>query len=69
MLFQSLHFVNESEIIDVTDVGAVFRSYLPLEEIQDVTPELFLSRGFESYPDIKGGTTNELDSINSFAEN
>ncbi len=60
-------FVNESEIIDVTDVG-LFSKLSSLEEIQDVTPELFLSRGAVTQ-DIKEWDDKRIDSINSFAEN
>ncbi|MDX6019060.1 hypothetical protein SIL08_01950 [Scandinavium sp. V105_16] len=60
-------FVNESEIIDITDVG-LFSKLSTLEEIQDVTPELFLARGAVTH-DIQEWDDKRIDSINFFAEN
>ncbi|MBG6040441.1 hypothetical protein I5F94_03100 [Proteus mirabilis] len=60
-------FVNKSEIIDITDVG-LFSKLSTLEEIQDVTPELFLSRGAVTQ-NIQEWDDKRIDSINLFAGN
>jgi hypothetical protein len=60
-------FFNDSEVIDITNVG-LFSNLSTLEEIQDVTPELFLTRG-PATQDIQEWDDQRLDSINLFAGN